>query len=165
MSEYPDTAPTYEPEHNIVINGITFTTKEAFAKYREQHTFRVGDAVNVMTKEYSSVVVNRGFITGISDFGDNRTCLHVAYVSGYNNELKFGEIYSDECKVDSPGIIGIAPINEFNDTNLRLTDCISRMENVVATKKTEIENTQKHIARLREFLISTSRKEARNDQN
>jgi hypothetical protein len=159
MSEHNDTAQAYEPEHNIQINGITFTTKEAFAKYREQHTFRVGDAVNVMTKEYSEVKVYPGFITGISDFGNNKVSIHIAYISGYSNELKFGEIYSDECEVTTSEITGIAPINEFNDMNMRLSDCIARMERTIAAKKAEIEGIQKHVSRLREFAANIAPKQ------
>lgn len=154
MNEHSATNQAYEPELNIQINGITFTTKEVFAKYREQHTFRVGDAVNVMTKEYNEVKVYPGFITGISDFGNNKVSLHVAYLSGYNNELKFGEIYSDECAVTTSAITGIAPINEFNDMNLRLSDCIARMESSIAAKKAEIDCIQKHVARLRDFAAN-----------
>lgn len=137
-------------ETNITINGITFTTQEAFAKYREDHTFRVGDAVNVMTNEYTETKVCPGLITGINDFGEGKVTLEVAYIGGYGNELHFGEIYSDECGAKTC-IKGIAPINEFNDLRMKLTDCIARMEQEVARKEGEVAAIQKHISRLRNF--------------
>lgn len=142
-----------EKEQDITINGITFTTKEAFARYREEHTFRVGDAINVMCKEYSTTKVHPGFITGISDFGNGKVTLDIAYIGnrGFGSELEFAEVFTDECGETNSPIVGIAPINEFNDLRMRLVDCVAKMEKQIATKKSEIAEMEKHIARLRAF--------------
>lgn len=137
-------------EKNIVINGITFTTKEAFAKYREDHTFRMGDAVNVMTNEFPETKVYPGFITGISDFGNGKVALDLVYFSGYVNDLRFAEIYSDECNAKN-SIVGIAPINQFNDLRMKFTDCIARMEQEATKKNGELASLRKLIERMRQF--------------
>ena len=140
-------------EQNITVNGITFTTKEAFARYREEHTFRVGDAVNVMTSEYSETKVCPGFITGISDFGEGKVSIDLVYFTDFGN-MEFGEVFSDTCNAKSK-ITGIAPINEFNDLRMRLTDTIGRVESQINQKHTEIDGMERKLKTLRSFLNKT----------
>lgn len=154
-----ETNETSEKEMNIIINGLTFTTKEAFAKYREEHTFRGGDAVNVMVKEYGETSVCPGFIIGINDFGEGRVSLDVAYLSAsYPASLKFGSVYSDTCEDAKSDILGVAPINEFNDLTMKIADALKYLENNIATKKSELASLERQFEWLKDVGEKMSRK-------
>lgn len=142
----------------IEINGVTFTTDNAFLKYRESHQFRVGDAVNVLVKKYSGLEVRPGFIVGVNDFGANkdgksRFALTVAYVEDdYARSLKIDNVFNDACETETNTIAGIAPVNEYNDLTVQFGDVYKRMTDHIRGEEMRLEALKKQAETLKAAL-------------
>jgi len=88
----------------VEINGIKLEIDERTARTVE--SYRVGDRIKVLVKEYSAYAVYPGVIVGFSDFKDLPT-IDIMYVTrGYGAEFRFISINAQSTET------GIAPSNE-----------------------------------------------------
>lgn len=90
----------------VEVNGIKLEIDERTA--RTVDSYKVGDRVKVLVKEYSSYNLHVGVIVGFAAFKE-RPCIEVMYVNptGYDTDpLKFIAIHADTEGTE------IAPLNE-----------------------------------------------------
>lgn len=141
----------------IQVAGVNFSTKEAFVEYREKHQFKMGDAVQALVKSYSDTKVLPAFVCGINDFGDDRISIDVCYIGDYYNELKFDCVFSDEIlgdKKKDSGIVGLAPINDFNDVGLKVATVMAAITGTIAAKQLELDKLREQVKCLEQFVES-----------
>lgn len=142
----------------ITIAGVNFSTKEAFVEYREKHQFRTGDAVQALLKGYSETKVVPAIICGINDFGNDRVSIDLCYITPYDR-LEFDCVFSDEIlggKAKDSGIIGLAPLNEFNDVGLKVANVMQAIRGVIASKELELDRLRQQVKVLESFATKTA---------
>ena len=142
----------------ITIAGVNFSTKEAFVEYREKHQFRMGDAVQALLKSYLETKVVPAFICGINDFGNDRISIDLCYITPYD-KLEFDCVFSDEIlggKAKDSGIIGLAPLNEFNDVGLKVASVMQALRGVIASKELELDRLRQQVKVLESFATKTA---------
>lgn len=122
---------------NIVeINGIKMAIDERTATIQKVDTFKVGDPVKVLIKEYSSYNAKFGVIIGFDNF-KNRPTITVAYVD--YSELKYVSIHQGSehelLAVESHDLV-----MEKTWILDRMNDRIIRKEQELAEEKSKYEN-------------------------
>lgn len=146
----------------ITINGINFSTEEAFAEYRAKHEFRIGDAVMGLFMSYGNEgTVKPAFVTGINDFGDGRHTIDIAYID--YNDFKFASIMSDEIvgdKKPTTGLVGLAPLNRWNNVGLKCATVLEALEGTIAAKRLELDQLLHKEKMIREFMEGLKEKAA-----
>lgn len=139
----------------LSVGGINFSTEEAFAEYRAKHEFKVGDAVMGLFVSYGDTQVKPAFVTGINDFGDGRRTIDVAYVD-YDNEFKFASIMDDSCYRDGKrpanGLVGLAPVNRWNDLGLKCANVLEALRGTIAAKELELDKLRHRVKMVEEFM-------------
>lgn len=142
----------------ITVAGVNFSTKEAFVEYREKHQFRMGDAVQALVKGYSDTKVVPAFICGINDFGNDRISIDLCYITPYD-KLEFDCVFSDEVlggKAKDSGIVGLAPLNEFNDVGLKVANVMQSIRGIIAAKELELDKLRQQVKVLEDFQAKTA---------
>ena len=142
----------------ITVAGVNFSTKEAFVEYREKHQFKMGDAVQALLKGYSGTKVVPAFICGINDFGHDRVSIDLCYITPYD-KLEFDCVFSDEILNGKPkdsGIIGLAPLNEFNDVGLKVANVMQSIRGIIASKELELDRLRQQVKILESFATKTA---------
>ena len=122
---------------NIVeINGIKMAIDERTATIQRVDTFKVGDPVKVLVKDYSSYTAKFGVIIGFDNF-KNRPTITVAYVD--YSELKYLSIYQGSehelLAVESHDLV-----MEKTWILDRMKDRITRKEQELSEEKSKYEN-------------------------
>lgn len=147
----------------ITVAGVNFSTKEAFVEYRENHQFKIGDAVQALVKSYSDTKVYPAIVCGINDFGNDRISIDLCYITSYN-KLEFDSVFSDEIlgdKKKDSGIVGLAPVNEFNDIGLKVSDVLNALHGTILAKEHELDTLREQVKILESFAeTARSAKEA-----
>ena len=141
----------------ITVAGVNFSTKEAFVEYREKHQFKMGDAVQALLKSYSDTKVVPAFICGINDFGNDRISIDLCYITPYD-KLEFDCVFSDESLGGKPkdsGIIGLAPLNEFNDVGLKVANVMQSIRGIISAKELELDKLRQQVKILEDFKTKT----------
>lgn len=98
----------------VEINGVKIEVD--MRKAKQVNTYKVGDSVKVLVKEYESFKVKYGVIVDFADFSALPSIV-VAYLDGWNNDdIKYVDINNnsqieiapcsdDEIKLDKEGIL------------------------------------------------------------
>ena len=145
----------------LSIAGINFSTEEAFAEYRAKHEFKVGDAVMGLFVSYGDTQVKPAFVTGINDFGDGKRTIDVAYID-YDNEFKFASIMDDSCykegKRPTSGLLGLAPVNRWNDVGLKCANVLQALQGTIAAKELELDKLRQRVKMVEEFMTGLKAK-------
>ncbi len=120
------------------INGMKFEVEQLV---KETYTFKVGEKVKILKKDYSSFKVCFGMITGFDNF-NGKAVITVAYLeTSYNSaELKI-EYITEESDIK------LLPYNE---------DLDFRKENIVEMFDRQIKNKQDEIRKIefeKDFFI------------
>lgn len=122
----------------VEVNGIKVEVDLRTAKRVD--SFKVGDAVKVLVKQYSDTFKSfSGVIVGFDEF-QNRPTIVVAYIdSGYSStELKFAYINKDS--KDSKEF-EIAPLQEF-ETKISFQEILKQFDKKISDKAAEIEKVK-----------------------
>jgi hypothetical protein len=119
-----------ETKRIIEINGVKMEIDLRNAKRLD--TFRVGDPVKVLVKEYSGYSSNLGVIVGFDEYNKLPTII-VAYIkSEYSSaEIKFAYIHAEAKDIE------ICAINEW-DIPYSKSDIISKMDREINKKEEEL---------------------------
>ena len=147
----------------ITVAGVNFSTKEAFVEYREKHQFKVGDAVQALVKTYSETKVLPAFICGVNDFGNDRISIDICYITPYD-KLEFDCVFSDQIlgdKAKDSGVVGLAPLNEFNDVGLKVANVMQAIRGMVLAKETELDRLRQQVKVLEDFAAKTAQEDGK----
>lgn len=113
----------------IEINGIKMAIDERTAKVQKVDTFKVGDPVKLLYKDYNSYSVKFGVIIGFDDF-KSRPTISVAYLD--YSELKY--IYISQGSENE--ILAV----ESHDLVMEKTWILDKMKQRVLNKERELED-------------------------
>lgn len=133
----------------VEIAGVKLEIDERSAKTVE--SYKVGDAVKVLLKQYSSWKVCHGVIVGFSNFKDKPTIEVLVMEDQYSSmDLKVLCV-----NADTEGV-SIAPANDFEPA-FDESVIIERFNRSIADKEAEIRSLQRKQAAFKQFF-GTSRR-------
>lgn len=84
----------------VEINGVKLDIDERSAKLKAVESYKIGDKVKVLLKEYSNWKINPGVIVDFDNF-ENLPTITVAYLTDtYSPELRFAFINSESKDIE-----------------------------------------------------------------
>lgn len=128
-----------EEKRIVEINGVKLELDYRNAKLSEVSSYKVGDVVKLLKKEYDdSYKVHTGIIVGFEPF-QNLPTIIVAYLksSFSSSEIEFEYINSQ-----TKGDVELSPAQNDKALLLDKEKIVKRMDRDVATKREEIEELE-----------------------
>ena len=117
----------------IEINGIKLDVDLRTARLID--TYKVGDTVKVLAKDYSSYVSYLGVIVGFDAFERLPTIIVAYLVASYNCEIKFAYINAESKDIE------ICRLNEW-DIPYTKQDMINKFNTEINKKEEELRNIE-----------------------